>query len=139
MRFFARIYLLLLITTAIIVALIWLWGYKQNLPAPAARTNDDFASAIFATNSELFSENSQPIFTIKDIKKPVANWYVLRLAPKDEGGPESFVVINDPHFSTDYMSVAVGPESKFSRKELQGAKTLIPDAVTNTLVQEGAL
>ena len=139
MRSIIRIYAMILLTVVVIIALVWLWGYKQNLPAPGTRPSSDFVTAIFASHQELFSKDNQPVFTIKDIKKPIDNWYVLKITPKDRNDPESFIIINDPYFSTDYMSVVAGPESKFSRKELQRAKILIPDAVTNTLVQEGAL
>lgn len=139
MRTFIRTYALLLLGVVAIILLVWLWGYKTNLPAPENRSDADFITAIGKTNKELFTSDGQPIFTIKNTKKSAANWYVLKLVLKEGEGPESFIIINDLHFGSEYMAVVAGPESKFSFQELLESKILIPGRVIDTLKSEGAL
>lgn len=138
-RFFLRIYGAILIGVTVIVLVVWGWNYQVNLSAPDVRADDDFSYVLQNTHPELYSSSNQPIFTIKDVKKPTNNWYVLKLALREGTGPESFIIINDPHFGNEYMSVIAGPESKFSRQGLLKTGVLIPSAVIDTLRGEGAL
>lgn len=134
-----KIYTKLLLTVAVIIVAIWGFGYRENLPAPSSRSDADLIAAIGKADKELFNSNGQPIFTIKEAKKPTNNWYILKITPKDSDSPEGFIIINDPHFGGEHMNVVAGPESKFSREELLKAKVLIPSAVTDTLRSENAL
>ncbi len=134
-----KLYTKLLLTAAVIIMAIWGFGYRENLPAPSSRSGADFIAAIGKADKELFTSNSQPVFTIKEVKKPTNNWYVLKITPKDSDSPEGFIIINDPHFGGEYMNVVAGPESKFSRQELVKSRVLIPSTVTDTLRSENAL
>lgn len=134
-----RWYTLFLVCALLIVFVIWIWNYPINLPAPANRTADDFSYALRSSHPELYTTNNQPIFTIQDTLKPAKNWYILKITTKDTPGLSSYLILNDPHFGIQYMQVVAGPQTLFSRQELQSKQMLIPTAVTSTLREQGAL
>lgn len=139
MRLFIKVYGMMLLTAVLIIVTIWGWNYAINLPAPSTRSVDDFGVILLDSHPELFTSDNKPVFTIDSSNKPTANWYILKLSPKDGNGPSSFAIVNDPHFGREYMKVIAGPESKFSRQELTSKGQLIPSEVITTLEGEGAL
>lgn len=134
---FIRIYLWILVVAAFVLAVVWFWHYGTNLPAPATRSNADFTQAIARSQPELFTANGQPIFTVKQAIKPIANWYVVKLTTKVDPAITSYIIISDPHFAAQYMKVVASPESKFSNVEL--SNKYIPVPVLTALRSQGVL
>lgn len=113
---------------------IWLWNYKTNFPVPDTRTAQDFMAPLRAQEPQLFTSKDTPVFTIARIDHPEKNWYILTIqANGDNSGIESKLVMNDPYFSTEYMHVAAGPETKFSELEL--SQNNVPDTVIHEVMK----
>lgn len=124
-----------LLLGAVAFGIYFLLNYGTLLPAPAMRSSRDVTNALLRSHPELFADDDQPIFTIDRIQKVVDHWYVVKIAATTaDNGVEGYLVIKDPSYGAEHMSVVAGPESRFSMQELES--DAVPDSII-TLITSG--
>lgn len=134
-----KVYILIIasiiVTFGATSGIIWLTHYETNLPVPATRPKHDFSDAIARGKPNLVKSHGQPIFTIVRIEKIVPKWYLVKI--QQENTPsisiESSVIVNDPYFDANYMNVAAGPTTNFSKTEL--SQDNIPTSVIQKVLK----